>query len=557
MKFNTPSRRLVIAATFAAPQFVLAAPDTTTIVVNPTMAVGSFGITSTPTLATFAYVPTTDQMYITHFGPNTNQDIRRIDNVSGTQSGTRLLLRDPSWYLWSRTNANFGGGSPTPSSILLNPKQIGSLAPYSNAWILDSGSVVTDPASRPDLTKRIYRYDLQVDANFDASDNFTTLMTLADYKLAAGGVTTNSTGMSRQHSWSGDGQKIYWIDSSNFTTGTGGLWKMNALGGAPTLLLDDDLNTEMAVTTDVNNVDTLYFAGGGTTGNAGGLDKITYDGTTASARTVFKTKAQINDFLETTNTINTRSMSVDADGNIYFNNVSSTAPERRGIYRLDPQGRFSRVLSQAERVANFTANGISGSPTSDTLRMQPRVVQYTNGSATFDVTQILFAELGGQSIAGVYVFKPGDFNRDNLVDQSDVSLFKSKLTARGVAVATVDDQKYDLNGNNSADWKDVKILQQFYSFRDGDANIDLSVDSTDFNALLGGYGKLSAALWTEGDFDGDQKVTTTDFNILAGNFGLTPPPLPGATLGSVVPEPAAISAVALGSVLMFARRRTR
>ena len=34
------------------------------------------------------------------------------------------------------------------------------------------------------------------------------------------------------------------------------------------------------------------------------------------------------------------------------------------------------------------------------------------------------------------------------------------------------DLKFDLNGNDAVDWKDVKILQQFYPFPDGDTGID-------------------------------------------------------------------------------------
>lgn len=90
----------------------------------------------------------------------------------------------------------------------------------------------------------------------------------------------------------------------------------------------------------------------------------------------------------------------------------------------------------------------------------------------------------------------------------------------------------------------------------GDANLSGTVESTDFNRLLAGYGKLTGALWTEGDFNYDSKVNTLDFNFLAGNFGVTVAgSIPGASLGSVVPEPASIGLLALMMGIGSRRRR--
>lgn len=83
----------------------------------------------------------------------------------------------------------------------------------------------------------------------------------------------------------------------------------------------------------------------------------------------------------------------------------------------------------------------------------------------------------------------------------------------------------------------------------GDANLDLTVDSLDFNALAGGYGIVSGqAVWTQGDFDYDGKVTTLDFNLLAGNFNQSMPPA-GALLGAAVPEPSGLLALALTALI--------
>jgi autotransporter-associated beta strand protein len=111
-------------------------------------------------------------------------------------------------------------------------------------------------------------------------------------------------------------------------------------------------------------------------------------------------------------------------------------------------------------------------------------------------------------------------------------------------------------------WKDdgnsTTIGYAYY----GDADLSGKVDSVDFNALIGNYGKTSGQIWAGGDFDYNGKVNTLDFNQLAGNFGLeiiapvaSPDALPQASLGSVVPEPTTLSLVAIGAGMMLRRRR--
>lgn len=86
----------------------------------------------------------------------------------------------------------------------------------------------------------------------------------------------------------------------------------------------------------------------------------------------------------------------------------------------------------------------------------------------------------------------------------------------------------------------------------GDANLDGSVTSTDFNLFAGKYGTLTGARWTQADFTGDGKVNSVDFNVLAGRFGQTLPA--GASLGAIVPEPAA-SLMLLSTLMIPLRRR--
>jgi hypothetical protein len=90
----------------------------------------------------------------------------------------------------------------------------------------------------------------------------------------------------------------------------------------------------------------------------------------------------------------------------------------------------------------------------------------------------------------------------------------------------------------------------------GDANIDGTVDLTDFTFLAANFNKGSGAVWLEGDFNYDQKVDLTDFTFLASNFNQSFP-ADGGGLGSSVPEPTSMFAlIGAASGLMFRRRRS-
>jgi len=86
----------------------------------------------------------------------------------------------------------------------------------------------------------------------------------------------------------------------------------------------------------------------------------------------------------------------------------------------------------------------------------------------------------------------------------------------------------------------------------GDASLDGTVDSNDFNLLSAYYGQTNGSRWTQGDLDGNGKVNTLDFNLLAGHFGQSLPAT--STLGATVPEPAAVSLLMLGAAPLLRRR---
>lgn len=549
--------------------------DVLQVVLGPSLTTGS--VADPSPLAAFGYDPVSDAMYVTGFG-GTGQDIRVVRNVSTTPEFDPLNDRLIASTAWGRFhldgNFNLTGGGPVPGSILLNPLPIldggGNvlIAAYGNAFLTDAGGIVRQGSGStainfPDRSQRLYRYNLQRDVNGDARDEMFSLVTTLTLQTLTGSTST-STNTGRQYAFSSDGQSIYFVDSSS---AYGGVYRTQLASGTTTrLAAESEINTEPAVLS-VGGVDRIYVRGGGSTGNVGGID---YVDTADNTRKVAVAHATLADFLEiapSPSDITIFSMTSDDQGNVYFNNTDSN-PDRRGIYTLDPQGRMIKVVSYAERREVFGGSATAGNPNSNTLRMQVRQVSLpgtaADGAST-TLKQVLYAEQSGvNAIAGAYVFTPGDFNRDNLVTQADYALFGSALTVRGV-VAPVANLKYDLNGNGVVDWKDVKILQSFTLFPDGDTDFDGIVGFADLLTVAQNYNELDATrTWITGDFTGNDVTDFADLLILAQNYASSPGlVVPDASSQfvhdwamalSVVPEPATLS-ILVGAMLLVVRRR--
>jgi hypothetical protein len=563
---NAPKILIFAIASLIASSNLQAQVDTLEIIVD------SANATAGASLSALGYDPITKTVYTSSFG--SGGSLRKtVLNSDGSQTSSQIATATQLQLYYRDGDTTRSVSNPTQSGIVLNPYAIGSVPAYSFALITD-GATTAFPApasgTDPSATKRVYSYNLQsIPSGGDGRDIFTTRVTLANMAALSGNPASTSSTTGRQGAFSGNGQSFYFIDTS---TAYGGIYKVPALGGSLTKLLStsDEINTEPAVLTS-GGIDTIYFRGGGSTGNVGGIDKITVDLTTgvATGRAIAFSATAINDFLELpASTVTNFSMTSDADGNLYFNSTNSS-PDRRGIYKIDSQGRFSKVVSHAERISEF-----GGSPNPNTLRLQPRTTSYTGPLGTFDITQLLYTELPTNRVAGANVFKAGDFNRDNILSSLDIDLFKSEnvLTTRGVAMTTIlgftaSDYKFDMNGNSVTDWKDIKIMQMFFDFGNGDIDLNGIVDFADFQVLQNNYG-TTAKTWFSGDLDGNDVVDFADFQLFQNSLGYQSSVLTGATamafdqtafnaFVSTIPEPSTY--VALGGITLIGlmvRRRT-
>lgn len=142
----------------------------------------------------------------------------------------------------------------------------------------------------------------------------------------------------------------------------------------------------------------------------------------------------------------------------------------------------------------------------------------------------------------------GDFDSDGLLTAADIDLLSAEV------VASSNLASFDLTEDAIVDQSDrqtwVADLAGTYF---GDANLDGSVQFSDFLALSAGFGMEGG--WAQGDFDGDGQVQFSDFLSLSANFGQTTADTSAAPTS--VPEPGAnvlVQCTLLGALLI--RRRS-
>jgi hypothetical protein len=531
--------------------------DSAQVLVSQSVATG--GTSGSPgNIQASAYDAATDTAYVSVVAPAfPTARIRRITNVSTAPVATTVLT-DTQLNTWLQRGEN-RTGSGLPQGLAFNPTQIGSISAGGNLWIADvatispnDGSTASSVNNDPAACARIYRYNLQDVPTSGATlfDNvnqvLTPLVSKADKQNAAGQTpSTAGDAIWRQPTFSPDGQSLYAVDSGTVMPG---IYRMSPLNpGVVTRVTDKTVSvfSEVAVV-KVGALDRIYFR---SSNNPNALTYVDHNPATnaTSAETVALSLTDLQNFMESSGTFVVNSVVADTAGNLYVAVSTGSGVSAVGrLLRLDTSGRLSKVTTREER-----ASGMGLSPTTPAASMQRMQLYSFNHPTAGAITRITSDEvLYGISVSNV--FKPCDFNRDGLENAADMALFKSKLGTIGTP-SLLADARYDMNGNGSINYKDVKILQSFYGFRNGDANLDRKVDTIDFNNLAGNFGKPSQAVWTEGDFDGNEIVDSIDFNTLAANYGQLP--LNAPALGTAVPEPASISLLAVVTTSLLRRRK--
>ena len=479
-----------------------------------------------------------------------------------------LYKRADATQTTSAANENnaWSGSQMTVGSIILNPLPItinGYTHPARTLGLInDSGNTLQEvPSSgpnipHPELTKRVYWYNLTetntaipgvapapgsgTDYNgnsaVDWNDQFRTVLTHENMNTADPEQPVGSTAgpnLARSFAYSSDGQSIYMLDSaSNY----GGIYKigLNGVGsGIVTKVLGTKAsgagtsiaNTEPAVVhTSVRDFDLanagvgdqVIIEGSTAQGNVGGVNAYLDNGTTFSTtpKAVF-TDAQFRAFAEYTGATAPGYQSITAgpDGTLYLFETETDM-----IFKYDSLGRFAKVVSEEEH--NQFQRSLGGSGTDNYLDMKVR------SDPTLHATRpvLLYSDAGLASVVGVTLYDTGDFDRDGDVDAGDRSTFLAALRPRGVANPGSANFAFDLNGNSNGtssqtaqassivDWKDVKVLQQFLGFPNGDTNLDGALDFTDIDTMEANYytlGGLANKTWANGDFASLDPLATT------------------------------------------------
>ena len=105
------------------------------------------------------------------------------------------------------------------------------------------------------------------------------------------------------------------------------------------------------------------------------------------------------------------------------------------------------------------------------------------------------------------VIMTGDFDGDGDLDCDDIGALSAE------SAGGTNDLTFDVNGDGLVDVLDVEFwVTSLKGTLLGDANLDMSVDASDFNVW--NENKFTSATgWCEGNFNGDGAVDASDFNV--------------------------------------------
>jgi hypothetical protein len=194
--------------------------------------------------------------------------------------------------------------------------------------------------------------------------------------------------------------------------------------------------------------------------------------------------------------------------------------------------------------------------------LTPFLDEFVPGASFPDGARAAFgARTGGasavQSIDDVYICwtgdcplpgTPGDFNGNGMLDSGDID----DLTMQ--SAGGTNPTAYDLTGDNLVNVDDVNYwIGDLFKSYSGDLNLDKVFSSSDLVDMLaaGTYETGQPSKWSTGDFNGDGLTNSGDLVTALAGGGYEQGPMQAV---AAVPEPASLTLLLLGSLLLIRRR---
>jgi hypothetical protein len=165
--------------------------------------------------------------------------------------------------------------------------------------------------------------------------------------------------------------------------------------------------------------------------------------------------------------------------------------------------RLTRPNAQPVRLLKVASLEMDGPATLD-LGENALAIDYINGNSPIDAVRALLASgysAGAWTGQGITSSAAAAARAGHALGYAEASELFSQFPA-------------SFAGHSISD--DTTVLVRFT--RDGDANLDGTVNLADFNRLAANFGTSDRG-WSQGNFNYDANVNLSDFNLLAINFG--------------------------------------